>query len=583
MIKEVVRETDIQGDLARILAVDMEFQEIRGRMLARYLDSLPEGSRVLLSGCGSVSRCLAEGHAKSLARHRVAFTDRDVESPGQFFGQRLLPTDLAVAFDPECVLLLTATYESAMRERLSGLPGERFRTLRQIVCMQMDDADRLEVLERVQAVAVQTAKELSERFAPEEKTLYLPDADWYGVNLAMLRVLREKGWRIVMLTRPNAISKMSAEALVAEGYADWAWTSPSAEYSRLFSLFLCAQYPFTIAMLWVLCTIIRHVARMIQYSVGPVVAQFDAFIMHILSDKHFANAFLQDSGMSYGQALAADKYIWENCAGFVYRNSEAAIGEVEQEYGRSNTRFKLIRCLDPSVYDRRHEVEKYSQSTGKIHLAFVCSLYSKKEITVQNSYPLDCIFEIIDTCTKQGMYLSIFNPEDFGAVAEFNVLREIAAQNEYITYSPVLPHDQLMKLLPRFDFGWICRRIDTVECRYPQVHLTHTPFTFLNAGLPVLVSPETEYAAEIIEQNGVGLVLKTEDWPRAAEILRAFDHETFAVRARAFAQSLSPQVLGDGLSRFYDEVRLAHKPKRPIRPAFLRQGKETGANSVRGA
>ncbi|MDO9082037.1 MAG: hypothetical protein Q7U56_01995, partial [Humidesulfovibrio sp.] len=267
----MLNESEVRFDLSTALVQDVEFEDLRARILARYLDSLPEGTRVLFSGCGGISRRLAVCHGPSLARHRAAFTDGEVTVSGEFCGHALLPVDQAVAFDPEYVLLMTGTYESAMRRRLSGLPSERLTGLRQVVCDLVADIDRLEAMERILVTADRIVAELGKAFKSDDKTLCVVDPDLSGSNLSLLAELRRNSWRVALFTRRNVQTSRPLDRLVAEGYADWFYEASSYESIRLMLRHILMGYCFRVVWLWVFHVTLPFVARCVQSSAGPVV------------------------------------------------------------------------------------------------------------------------------------------------------------------------------------------------------------------------------------------------------------------------------------------------------------------------
>lgn len=559
MLREMIAEPDVRSDLATALALDAEFEDLRARILARSLDSLAQGSRVLLSGCGAVARRLAADHGPSLGRHRVAFTDGETVAPGEFLGFALLPTAQALAFDPEQVLLLTCTYESAMRERLSSLPGERLSALRQLVRDWANDADRLEAVGRIQAVAERLVAELKACFAPDDKTLCLLEPDLCGANLNRLAEMRRQGWRVALLARKNAQISRPLDRLVPEGYVDWLHEAPSFEVLRLMAPRLLRQYAFGVVMIPVYHVTLGFAARCVEVSAGPVVTMYDTFLSQILEDRGFAEVFLKRYGLPEERVEPLERVVLTGAAGMIHRHPEY----LNERYGaRHGCRIKALKVLHPIDPLPGPLPERFSAKTGRPHVVSICSLYTDPLVTVHMGYPLSCILEPIERLTAQGVHLTVFNPMDLGSGHEYDQLRELAQENPLFEYHGLQPFDALMARLPRFDFGWMCRRIDRVQVEYTRTHLPFAVFAFLEARVPVLASPETEYLASIVADNGIGLVLPTDQWATAGETLRAFDRAAYDRAADAYAGELSTARLAGRMAAFFDEI-LAGDRTRP--------------------
>ncbi|MBC8070151.1 MAG: hypothetical protein IAG13_17585 [Deltaproteobacteria bacterium] len=76
------------------------------------------------------------------------------------------------------------------------------------------------------------------------------------------------------------------------------------------------------------------------------------------------------------------------------------------------------------------------------------------------------------------------------------------------------------------DFGLLLYRFDddlAVGTRHLQTALASKLFVYLAAGLPVLVSPELEFMAELVRTHGIGLVIEPGELPRLGERLDACD------------------------------------------------------------
>lgn len=558
MLRKMIHEPDVRVDLAAALAVDAEFEDIRARIVACFLDSLPAGRRMLLSGCGSVARRLAIDHGPSLARHRMVFTDGSAAQPGAFHGHALLPTAQAVAFDPEQALLLTCTYESAMRERLSALPGERVRTLRQIVRDHADDADRLEAMELIHAEADRLVPELMACFTPGGKTLCLIEPDLCGANLSNVAELRRQGWKVALLARRNAQISRPIDRLVPEGYVDWLHEAPSFEVLRLMAPRLLARFAFGVVLVPLFHMTLGFVARLVAASAGPVVTMHDTFLSQILEDRGFAEVFLARYGLSEERVEPLEHAVLCGAAGMIHRHPEF----LNERYGaRHGCQIKALKVLHPIDPVRNPLPERFSAKTGRPHVVSIFSLYTDPLVTVHMGYPLSCILEPIKELTAQGVHVTVFNPMDLGSGHEYDRLRELAAANPLFEYHGLQPFDTLMERLPRYDFGWLCRRIDRVEVEYTRTHLPFAVFAFLEARVPVLASPETEYLASIVADNGIGLVLPSDQWPRAGEILRTFDRAAYDQAADAFAEELSTARLAGRMAAFFDEIRAGERTR----------------------
>jgi hypothetical protein len=560
VLREMTSAPDVQADLAAALALDPEFEDLRARIVARFLDALPEGSRVLLSGCGSIARHLVKAHAASLTRHGTAFTDGATEAPGTFSGFPLLPTREALATAPQHVLLLTCTFESAMRGRLVALPEEYLHSLRGIVRDHAQDAERLEALTRIQAMAGALPPRLDAAFAPGDKTFCLVEPDLCGANLNVLKEIRKYGWKVALLIRRNAQISRPLDRLIPEGYADWLFEAPSFEVLRLLTPMLLSRYAFSVTQVSVFHVSLGFAARCATVAKGPVVTMHDTFLSQILEDKGFASVFRERYGMPQELVEPLEGAVLTRAAGMLHRHPDFLNERYGTRHGCSIKALKVLHPLDPLPGPLP---PRPSQTDGLIRVASIVSLYTDPLVTEHMGYPARCILEPIERLTAQGVHLTVFNPMDVGTGHDYDHLRALAEANPLFEYHGLQPFDALMELLPRYDFGWMCRRIDRVEVEYTRTHLPYALFAYLQARVPVLVSPETEYLARLVRDNGAGLVLPTAEWGRAEELLRGFDRATYAAAADRWAEELSTARTAMRQTAFLDEI-LAGDRTRPL-------------------
>lgn len=109
--------------------------------------------------------------------------------------------------------------------------------------------------------------------------------------------------------------------------------------------------------------------------------------------------------------------------------------------------------------------------------------------------------------------------------------RHLEALEPRFAFRDGLEQPALSPVLAGYDFGVMCYRLPAdfrINRRHFQAMLPTKFFTFLEAGLPVIVSEELAYVAGIVRQHGLGLTVSQDDLPRLAALLAEVD--TAAVR-----------------------------------------------------
>ncbi len=82
-------------------------------------------------------------------------------------------------------------------------------------------------------------------------------------------------------------------------------------------------------------------------------------------------------------------------------------------------------------------------------------------------------------------------------------------------------------------------------------HMPNKLFGFIEAGLPVLMNREFEFAAKFVEQHGLGLVLGVDEIEIAAERMRTFDQAQCRARIHEFRERFSMDLMIDHVIAAY--------------------------------
>lgn len=109
----------------------------------------------------------------------------------------------------------------------------------------------------------------------------------------------------------------------------------------------------------------------------------------------------------------------------------------------------------------------------------------------------------------------------------------------------------------RHDFGLLLYRFDddlAVGRRHLQSALASKLFVYLAAGLPVLVSPELSYMAELVQREGLGLVIDADEVPRLVARLDACDHAALLAGVAKAQRKFSAEHTCDDVLALLQEV-----------------------------
>jgi hypothetical protein len=118
-----------------------------------------------------------------------------------------------------------------------------------------------------------------------------------------------------------------------------------------------------------------------------------------------------------------------------------------------------------------------------------------------------------------------------------------------------LPIQKLIKEISKYDFGINLSIMD--KSKSDLSNLTFNGgmgtklYTFLEAGLPVLVNKEYSYMSELLEKNNIGMGISSEDIIKTNKILRKVDIINLKSNVKKFYETNNIWKKGEILKEFY--------------------------------
>lgn len=141
------------------------------------------------------------------------------------------------------------------------------------------------------------------------------------------------------------------------------------------------------------------------------------------------------------------------------------------------------------------------------------------------------VLSVFRAIVQQGLGLAIISGDN---EANFRVTFpdywELVSDNSTVTFIERMTRSALIDHLSRYyDYGLLLNRIDLdVQPRGGLKTTFASKFlTYVAAGLPIIVSREMVYMAELVESWGIGLVVSARELGNLAELLRVAPYERF--------------------------------------------------------
>ena len=236
----------------------------------------------------------------------------------------------------------------------------------------------------------------------------------------------------------------------------------------------------------------------------------------------------------------AEDYVMRRSDGLIHYHDDAAIQYLKETYGYDTPALQVRPgCMDD--FRSMPELPKLSDRDGEIHIAFAAGLARRSSDTkiMGESDHYDEFVKLLD----QGLHLHVYIAYQTQKDRESDLKHYFDLADKYPRYfhpEKTLPYSQLVRDLTKYDYGYAYLVRRPWSQREPVFYssVSNNFYTYLDAGLPVLLA-ETYWAqADLVNQYQMGLVLKPEELGRLGEMLRATNREKLVANIEAARPNL---------------------------------------------
>lgn len=221
----------------------------------------------------------------------------------------------------------------------------------------------------------------------------------------------------------------------------------------------------------------------------------------------------------------SEAWVRTRAAGFVHKHGGAALDVVVAD--ATVPEVRIVPC--PPRAWARPPVPRREGPWRLVHAGQIKASSSSRRVFGDLH-----VLPTIRALTAQGLLVTAYASALPGALREaLPEYADEAAGNPRFTLQPRAPIEQLVAALHgAHDFGLLLYPFPddlVVGRRHLQTALASKLFAYVAAGLPVLVSPELGYMAELVRNHGIGLVVPGSELHSLAARLDDTDHD--ALRA----------------------------------------------------
>ena len=262
---------------------------------------------------------------------------------------------------------------------------------------------------------------------------------------------------------------------------------------------------------------------------------------------------------------AMEGYLCTQCDGVLHQWSPDVENELRERHGG------LVRAMAMQPYPLpeliRYNEDKPSKKDGVPRITWAGAILpytSNLHPEIQNMIGMA---EGWGLMLKQGLGVEIYvdpsKEHDFDGEA-FEPYRALHDLSPYFAFGAGVPPDQASAHIGHCDFGMIFAKLNMKGLRIrPSKTIYDFPnkfFSYMEAGLPVIVNAEFEYIARKTEEWGVGFAVHSDDIDSLADRVRDFDYGKALAAVKRFNETHNMSVKILDLMAFYAKCRPSLAP-----------------------
>ncbi|NUO09354.1 MAG: hypothetical protein HUU08_11845 [Candidatus Brocadia sp.] len=203
------------------------------------------------------------------------------------------------------------------------------------------------------------------------------------------------------------------------------------------------------------------------------------------------------------------------------------------------------------------EEEKYSRKDGNIHLVYggiITSSDKPRELFGDNQF-----IALAKKLINQGLCFHMYPSPHFSPFQIKKLYQDyiqLAAETPKFTFEQGMPQDKAIKEFSRYDFATMMSIFDGMKLNtfHWNTSMPSKFFTYLSAGLPVIVSEEHGNISALVRKYECGIVVSQKDLDNLFDIIKQHDYEKLKTNVRRAREELSMEKHIGRLIEFYERV-----------------------------
>jgi glycosyltransferase involved in cell wall biosynthesis len=290
------------------------------------------------------------------------------------------------------------------------------------------------------------------------------------------------------------------------------------------------------------------VSQMIRTKKSPVIIEYRDFREIMFEDPDKAKFYLNVEDM--------DREAWDwqtiytGCDGLIYKDSPEIIAHLNRKHQSQPAALQFMSYVAGDyVCNGRH--------LGCNDIPQIVYAGCVHNSPKSHAYPVYAtFFDVIGKLVSKNIRFTIVNAMDTDGLG-YEAYLELANRNSNFNYVFAKAQDRLADFLAAFDLGILYFDYSrAVESEFfHRTTFGSKLFNYLEAGLPVIVSSQTQYMAEMVEQHGIGLVIRdNQDLDKLGSLIRNIDWPGMEKQISAYRDEYCMEKQLPRLLEFYNLI-----------------------------
>ena len=251
------------------------------------------------------------------------------------------------------------------------------------------------------------------------------------------------------------------------------------------------------------------------------------------------------------------------CEKFIFKNADGIIGRYKKkiflDYSKRYNRKHNILEFQQYPLSSENYFTKNNQSNSRIRMVYCGTLIPPNDPNhPKELFPPAGMSEAFNILLSKDYELNIYLP--INGSKDFNKwvfdLKDKFPSSLFIY--DTLPINKLISEISIYDYGINLQTINKKDTKVSNFcfdgGMGTKTFTYLEAGLPIIVNSETKYSDELIKKNKIGISLSSKELNKICNYINRIDYSELKRNVKKFKEKNCLFIKGKKLVSFYSSL-----------------------------